>query len=855
MKTVTLEFGKICPAERKELLKLLSRFSLNVSQAKRFFEPNDRPTKVSDSELILNPYLIYEEDRYSIDPISVTTIDRGMIPLQSIRQAFPLPKGTEFSGKLDHRRVLALMVHVLEEAAVNDGHTLLPLNSIIEKFEKLPLDTDCPLRFDAINSFRNNLDQNILEVELENNDVGFQLTRLSNISQLIRKTVMKRIKANPISGSKNYNFRAKVDEILGKYPNDEEATKIENLAREEKASALDSMFKSRLSVLIGSAGTGKTTLLNMLCTLNEVSTGRILLLAPTGKSKVQLETRTDIGDALTIAHFLLITGHRYIQETGWYIPNKSSDKCGKYKTVIIDECSMVTEDQLASIFDALTGVERYVLVGDPQQLPPIGSGRPFVDIIDYIKPANIEYHFPCVKNGYAELTILRRQKGESRIDVNFATWFGSKSDSAIDTVWDMIELNTNKELVFEDWKDSDELQQKLLKYLVEELKLGGTNDEVGFDISLGGEPFKESTRMHFFQEKYKEKLKIEDWQIISAVRGEGHGVEFLNRFIQTTFRKSWLSTAIAKKKQISNPIGPQGIIYGDKVINLRNCNKRTVSPGKKSYVANGEIGIVVGEYKPDFKSHDLTKVEFASQPNFRYNFWISEFNGEGLPPLELAYALTVHKTQGSEFETTFVILPNPCWILTRELLYTALTRHKGRIIIFHQGDLSELKKLTSLGHSEISSRLTNIFTKPSLVQLEVDGKKQLFEGRFIHHTKKNEIVRSNSEVIIANELLNNNISDYEYESPFPLENGKRIYPKFSFYDDDSGIQYLWEHLSFKFEQENSNYWNQKLVDYRDSGILPFSEGGGNNGTLIITRDKENVGVTESEISDLLSEIL
>ena len=843
------------PPERKELLKLLSRFSISASQAERFFDPGSRPTKILDNELISNPYLLYEEDRYSIDPISVTTVDRGMIPLQSIKDAFPLPNGTKFPGILDPRRVLALMVHILEEAT-NKGHTLLPLNSIIEEFKELPLDTDCPLRFDAISSFRNKLGQNILEVEMENDDVGFQLTRLNKISKLIRKTVMSRIRAKPIRGSENYNFRAKVDETLEKYPEDEEAIKIENLAREEKASALETLFKSKLSVLVGSAGTGKTTLLKMLCSLKEVSSGEILLLAPTGKSKVQLETKTQIGDALTIAHFLMITGQRYVPETGWYTPNQSPDQCEKYKTVIIDECSMVTEDQLASIFDALSGVERYVLVGDPQQLPPIGSGRPFVDIINEVKPANIEFSFPCVKNGYAELTIPRRQKGKSRIDVHLAKWFGSSSDSAIDSVWDMVESNTNKELIFEDWKDSDELQEKLLKYLMKELNLSGTNDESGFEASLGGEPFRDSARMHFFQESNKEKLKVEDWQIISAVRGEGHGVEMLNRLIQTKFRKSWLDTANSSgKKKINGPLGPQGIIYGDKVINLKNKSNRRLYPKGQSYVANGEIGIVVGDYNSDCNPQELLKVEFSSQLNHRYIYWLNEFNGEGLPPLELAYALTVHKTQGSEFETTFVILPNPCWILTRELLYTSLTRHKGRIVIFHQGDLSELRKLTSLSHSEISSRLTNIFSKPSLIPLEVNSETELFEGRFIHKTKRDDIVRSNSEVIIADTLLDNFINDYKYESRYPLDNGRSVYPNFRFYDADSDTKYFWEHLSFQFEQKNPTYWEQKLADYRDSGILPRIEGGGDNGTLIITRDKENVGVTGSEISELLSEVL
>ena len=70
------------------------------------------------------------------------------------------------------------------------------------------------------------------------------------------------------------------------------------------------------------------------------------------------------------------------------------------KTVIVDECSMLTEEQLAALLDALRGVERLILVGDPNQLPPIGSGRPFVDIVQHLAAANIEGSFMDVYSRY-----------------------------------------------------------------------------------------------------------------------------------------------------------------------------------------------------------------------------------------------------------------------------------------------------------------------------------------------------------------------------------------------------------------------------------------------------------------------
>ena len=184
-------------------------------------------------------------------------------------------------------------------------------------------------------------------------------------------------------------------------------------------------------------------------------------------------------------------------------------------------------------------------------------------------------------------------------------------------------------------------------------------------------------------------------------------------------------------RKIHPPLGPQGIIYGDKVINLKNSTRRKVYPDRQSYVANGDVGLVVGNYKTknQNKLYSWLEVEFTSQPGHDYKFDIGEFKGEeGTPPLELAYALTVHKTQGSEFGITFVVLPNPCWLLSRELLYTALTRQQERVIILHQGDVRELRRYADESYSDIARRLTNLFGPPNPISVEVDGNKRFPRG-------------------------------------------------------------------------------------------------------------------------------
>ena len=84
---------------------------------------------------------------------------------------------------------------------------------------------------------------------------------------------------------------------------------------------------------------------------------------------------------------------------------------------------MLTEEMLAALIQALKGVQRLILIGDPRQLPPIGAGRPFLDIVKHVTPEGVTRKFPRVEPGYAELTIRRRQGGADREDLQLAEWF------------------------------------------------------------------------------------------------------------------------------------------------------------------------------------------------------------------------------------------------------------------------------------------------------------------------------------------------------------------------------------------------------------------------------------------------
>ena len=845
-------------AQRKELLRLLSRFSLTSDQAERFFNPDGRPDDLDDASLIENPYLLYELDRTSPDSIPVMTIDRGMLPGSAVLKAHPLPETSRLTDKVDPRRVRALVVAALEQGA-EMGHTLLPRAFLSAYIESMPLESDCPVGPEVLAGLGDSLEGVVETTSMVDGTSGYQLSRFVETGELIRRTVKKRVGSKSKRHPCDHDFSAVVNDTLGSLLDDSDDAAIEMEARAEKAAALEEIFASRLSVLVGAAGTGKTTLLKMLCKLEEVAGGGVLLLAPTGKARVQLESKTDITGGLTIAQFLMRYGARYDTATGRYVMNGSPDRCRDYRTVIVDECSMLTEEQLAALLDAVSGVDRLVLVGDPRQLPPIGSGRPFVDIVRELEPEGVEQRFPQVGRGYAKLTIPRRQRGATRADLLLAGWFGGIQDPAADEIWNRLENEKMDEISFESWSDDEDLRTKLLELIVRELKLEGLDDEAGFECSLGATIYNGGT--FFWRSRNSdEPIKAERWQILSPVRGADHGVVNLNRLVQQAFRKTWLSRAMShsRSRKIHPPVGPQGIIYGDKVINLKNSSMRGVYPERPSYVANGDVGMVVGNYKTknQKKLFPFVEVEFTSQPGHDYDFKVWEFDGEeGLPPLELAYALTVHKSQGSEFGITFVVLPDPCWPLSRELLYTALTRQQERVVVLHQGDLRNLRRYASDEYSDIARRLTNVFASPSPMPFEVDGTERFLEEGLIHRTKRGDLVRSKSEVIIANELLTQGIDRYEYEEALPLPDGRTRYPDFTIVDDDTGARFYWEHLGLLQNPDYQARWNRKLQAYRDASILPHEEGGGKEGTLIVTRDDDLGGIDAQAIADLIRDVL
>jgi ATP-dependent exoDNAse (exonuclease V) alpha subunit len=179
--------------------------------------------------------------------------------------------------------------------------------------------------------------------------------------------------------------------------------------------------------------------------------------------------------------------------------------------------------------------------------------------------------------------------------------------------------------------------------------------------------------------------------------------------VQDTFRKTQLQAA---RQPWGLSLGDEEIVWGDKVILTRNgrrdgWNGKLRSKVEDEYLANGEIGVAspgTGAAKGKFLN-----VAFAQRPDVRFGFRPAQFSNN-VAPLELAYALTVHKAQGSEFDKVFVVLPEKARFLSRELVYTALTRSKKKLVLLIQGkNAASLFELSQPTNSETARRNTNLF--------------------------------------------------------------------------------------------------------------------------------------------------
>ena len=378
-----------------------------------------------------------------------------------------------------------------------------------------------------------------------------------------------------------------------------------------------------LLIITGGPGTGKTTTINTIIRYFEQEEMEILLAAPTGRAAKRMSEATG-RESKTI--------HRLLELTGIPAGDSGAESAGESRlegmhferneenpleadVIIIDEMSMVDISLMHALLKAVTVGTRLILVGDVNQLPSVGPGNVLRDMIESGK-------FPVVK-----LTKIFRQAAQSDIIVN-----AHKINAG-----EQVPLNKrSRDFLFIRREHPADIIKDMMVLIKDKLP-----DYV--------------------------HAPMEEIQVMTPMRKGALGVEQLNRLLQERF----------------NPPGPSkkekeagGTVFrtGDKVMQIKNNyqlawevrNRYGIPVKTGEGVFNGDIGIVqeINHFA------ETLEVEFDEGRRAEYSF-------RQLEELELAYAITIHKSQGSEYPAVVIpIYPGPRMLMTRNLIYTAVTRAK-----------------------------------------------------------------------------------------------------------------------------------------------------------------------------------
>ena len=826
-----------------DLLAQLVRFELSPAQVERVANPEKRAEcgiSGTDDEIVANPYLLSEMDQSDgkSERIALETIDRGMRPEGD---AVRFIDREDVCVQNDPRRVRGVAVAILQGAAQN-GDTLLSFAETLNRITK---------RFPERRACRPNRDlivgqagfyQKALDVRAEGEPPTMALKWLSELEREVSIHLLRRIRAKNPPPKAGWSWERLLLAEFSKESGSTLPPEVEERARKEKAEALAKLYEGRFSVLCGRAGTGKTSVLKVFLKGIEELEGKrpILLLTMTSKARVRLmdDTKRDDGSvqrAYTIHEFLM--WNKWLNPDDFTLKLQGGDQHGT-PTVIIDEASMIPMDLLGVLFRSLdlNNVNRLILVGDPNQLPPIGPGRPLVDILAWLEAKDDEqfrerypepFDLPFEQRDACLARLVERARHEDHNSQTLQLADGYLRDDTAPGDDEMLSRvareDVDGDLEVHYWRDATQLDEQLVASMKRHL---GLRDDPKPYVPLN-ESIGVFNRGNTVKPQY-----AESWQILSPVRNHEFGTTEINRKTQAKHRGEAL---IHLKFRGIKPFGEQEIVWTDKVMQAINCRKISYREGKGlDYVAKGEIGLVVQTADPILHGQWM-RVQFSTQPLSSYYYSRSAVDAE----LELAYALTVHKSQGSDFDIVFLILPKSASTLSRELLYTGLTRFRKKMVLLIEGDTTVLEKLRNPQCSGTLLRNTNMF----VLAVRPNSVDRCYAEHLIHRTPPSAqypngiLVRSTSAVIVAATLSKLGIS-YDYEQQLVSKNNPRDFRLPDFTVSYEGGIFYWEHLGMLSVPAYREGWDRKRKWYEANGFL---------GRVITSEDGSDGSIDPAEI--------
>jgi exodeoxyribonuclease V alpha subunit len=415
--------------------------------------------------------------------------------------------------------------------------------------------------------------------------------------------------------------------------------------------AIQNALAHKLSVITGGPGTGKTTCLRALVEILQAKKVRVHLAAPTGRAAQRLAAATG-GEASTI--------HRLLQYEGGasgFTVNESHPLATDF--LIVDEVSMLDTRLAAALLQAVPPRAHLLLVGDTDQLPSVSAGNVLKDLIR------------SEGTPVTRLAFIYRQEGQSLI-VRTAHAINEGDPTLPPVVPAVAEVSATDDLAFVEAIDAEDCLHKVVQLCTEFLPRHYPAFHPVTDVQVLAPMHKGVTGVS--------NLNVRLQQALAPFKSKGRKADFVPR---------WQD----RNRGAAPALKAAGATYeiGDKVIQLRNNYDKNLF--------NGDIGVVTGL---DAQAGTLT-ADFDGDRH--------EFDRGDLGSLALAFAVTIHKSQGSEYPVVIIpLLKAHFMMLQRNLLYTAITR--GRKKVFLVGERAAYGM--AVRNSEAKQRVTHLGEKIAL---------------------------------------------------------------------------------------------------------------------------------------------
>ena len=778
----------------------------------------------SPQEIAANPYLIAENycGADTSDRVSWSTVDRGMLPSPELGRR-PVAD-IQFN---DERRFRALCVeHLRREPKHSFRLASDLLVEIAQRMARMPdwKQAEFSERYFVVDA---DFLSGALTLRPTDRGLAIYLKSVFQDERRVERTLRDLASRpeidlrRPVTSGDWSSWVYKADSTLaikaaGEYS---EATR-------EQAEVCERLFRLPLSVVTGPAGTGKTTAIEALIRgvrRVEGEGAAVLVLAPTGKAA---DRAREVFEKASLQNVETVTVHSFLATNGWLKDNLTFRRQGGRRaavgTLVLDEASMLDLELAAALFRSIDWqhIRRLILVGDPGQLPPIGRGRVFADLIKWMSTAHPD-NLGRLERNLRQL--LNRVNDEGTSIVALSELFivddddKSVTDADSSTRADQEALiarihaggTVDRDLEVIYWDKPEQLGEILVAAMESRMTSGaGVGDRKPYRVwseALGDDPT--------------------TFQILTPHRGELHGVDALNEVCQRRISKF-----------IIERVGTvDGITLSDKVIQIRNRPKSDpiwaynamTQETTKVEVFNGEIG-AVRNFPRDKALWKTVKtgygprlrrfvVQFTRKPGITVGY------GSNVPHdrnyrrnesvegnLELAYAVSIHKAQGSDFAHTFVVIPSSAKSpVSAELVYTALTRASRHCTLLLQRDVSSLLDARRRENAQTPQINAFLFT-PHVVKEALASRRGWYEAGKIHEALSGDMLRSKSEVIIANLLYVRELP-FRYEEPLFGGDGTLRLPDFTV--TWAGKKYYWEHLGLLDLKEYAAEWEDKRAWY------------------------------------------